>query len=523
MAYVGQVTGANQWIAPDLQTYPASYIIHEDNSTYYAQGFGGLPNQSGTDAATVIQGAINNLPSGGGKLFFKAGHYNLTNQTSPIGDLPYCGLNVNKPLTIDGEGIDIVKFQTGAIGATGAYFVFLASNSPPISGVTIRNITLDAPDYVVGAGAKWDIGIWFKGISNVVLENVKMNNCGWRFDGSSTSWSDTYVSLSTDAKNIFIKNVYVNKVLGSCTLAQVRNVQIEGGLIYQGQDDPLLILGAGQAIKINNLIIDGPDVIPSGAASGGIYLLNDGSLTTNVFAVSDIKITNTTIRKVVSGGSGVALLNVANVSITDCTLKFNSAHGVTNMGGGSKAKDIKIIGNTISENSNFGILFAAEGVGAYFRDIAIKENQIYENANEAIHLDSTISGAVTRINILGNETYGQNGNARGLRIESDQVLTNINVQGNIFADTNPFTTNLWSGGVISSGMIRDNVGIPNQGTSPGTGAQQTIAHGLSATPTNIVLTPRVSGMTLYESQIPDATNIYITATNTNAYYWKAEF
>src|SRR3989304_4499285 len=61
MAYVGQVTGANQWIAPDLQTYPASYIIHEDNSTYYAQGFGGLPNQSGTDAATVIQNALNNL------------------------------------------------------------------------------------------------------------------------------------------------------------------------------------------------------------------------------------------------------------------------------------------------------------------------------------------------------------------------------------------------------------------------------------------------------------------------------
>src|SRR3989304_2701405 len=82
MAYVGQVTGANQWIAPDLQTYPASYIIHEDNSTYYAQGFGGLPNQSGTDAAIVIQSAINNLPSGGGKIFLTPGVYNLNSQTA---------------------------------------------------------------------------------------------------------------------------------------------------------------------------------------------------------------------------------------------------------------------------------------------------------------------------------------------------------------------------------------------------------------------------------------------------------
>src|SRR3989337_4567704 len=80
MAYVGQVTGANQWIAPDLQTYPASYIIHEDNSTYYAQGFGGLPNQSGTDAAIVIQSAIGAIPSGGGVIFIKAGIYYLTHQ-----------------------------------------------------------------------------------------------------------------------------------------------------------------------------------------------------------------------------------------------------------------------------------------------------------------------------------------------------------------------------------------------------------------------------------------------------------
>src|SRR3989337_275669 len=87
MAYVGQVTGANQWIAPDLQTYPASYIIHEDNSTYYAQGFGGLPNQLGTDAATVIQSAINALPSGGGKIFIKSAIYNLTTALTLVSNL----------------------------------------------------------------------------------------------------------------------------------------------------------------------------------------------------------------------------------------------------------------------------------------------------------------------------------------------------------------------------------------------------------------------------------------------------
>lgn len=63
----------------------------------------------------------------------------------------------------------------------------------------------------------------------------------------------------------------------------------------------------------------------------------------------------------------------------------------------------------------------------------------------------------------------------------------------------------------------------NQGHSTGTGAQQTIAHGLSFTPTydQVVLSERSTGGALpRQSAVPDATNIYITATLNKDYIWR---
>jgi hypothetical protein len=72
---------------------------------------------------------------------------------------------------------------------------------------------------------------------------------------------------------------------------------------------------------------------------------------------------------------------------------------------------------------------------------------------------------------------------------------------------------------------RDNIGFvsENAGTSTGTGSQQTIAHGLGAAPTKVILSEYTTGGALaYQSQAADATNIYITATNEKTYAWRAE-
>ena len=72
--------------------------------------------------------------------------------------------------------------------------------------------------------------------------------------------------------------------------------------------------------------------------------------------------------------------------------------------------------------------------------------------------------------------------------------------------------------------IRDNLKYitKNTGTSTGTGAQQTIAHGLSKTPTKVILWNIEDGANAYQSAAADATNIKITAVINQDYGWEAE-
>lgn len=59
------------------------------------------------------------------------------------------------------------------------------------------------------------------------------------------------------------------------------------------------------------------------------------------------------------------------------------------------------------------------------------------------------------------------------------------------------------------------------GSSTGTGASQTIAHGLPSKPTYVYAWASSPSDTTITVSEPDATNIYITATNAKAYTWEA--
>lgn len=71
--------------------------------------------------------------------------------------------------------------------------------------------------------------------------------------------------------------------------------------------------------------------------------------------------------------------------------------------------------------------------------------------------------------------------------------------------------------------VADNMGFltESSGSSTGTGAQQTIAHGLAVTPTaqQIALTAGSATALPFHSAAPDATNIYVTAALNQTWYW----
>jgi hypothetical protein len=87
---------------------------------------------------------------------------------------------------------------------------------------------------------------------------------------------------------------------------------------------------------------------------------------------------------------------------------------------------------------------------------------------------------------------------------------------------NPGAVVLGTSAAASAGT-RNNSGFTteNSGSSTGTGSQQTIAHGLGFTPTpaQIALIAGSATASPYHSAAPDATNIYVTATTGQAWYW----
>ena len=64
------------------------------------------------------------------------------------------------------------------------------------------------------------------------------------------------------------------------------------------------------------------------------------------------------------------------------------------------------------------------------------------------------------------------------------------------------------------------IGSVAKGTSTGTGASQTIAHGLSSTPNLVSVVPSETGVSV-TNLYADDTNLYLTVTVDKSYSWSA--
>lgn len=115
--------------------------------------------------------------------------------------------------------------------------------------------------------------------------------------------------------------------------------------------------------------------------------------------------------------------------------------------------------------------------------------------------------------ILGNNFYD------GLYWLNSALLLNSVIHNNIIKSIVNMAPTTGSGCTIryNEGYITE-----KRGTSTGTGAQQTVAHGLSATPTIIMVGDIEQNSAPYQSASADGTNIYVTAGNGLDWWWKAE-
>ncbi len=166
----------------------ASYIIWSGSGQYWVKnGSTGLIFTSGSDAAIVIQAAINALTYGG-KIFFKQGLYNIANTTLTV---PY-----NKSIEIVGEG-SVPNYPTYAnpecvyISYTGTgYAIDTSGTGQEVADIVIRQIAIQLnSDHYSG-------GIHLVDFNSGRLEYVKVIG-GWQ-------------TLPSTSKGFYIEGVTPN-------------------------------------------------------------------------------------------------------------------------------------------------------------------------------------------------------------------------------------------------------------------------------------------------------------------------
>lgn len=152
----------------------------------------------------------------------------------------------------------------------------------------------------------------------------------------------------------------------------------------------------------------------------------------------------------------------------------------------------------------------AKGIEAVDDYAMICGNVIYGDARSI-----ALTSGADRVTITGN--YLNSGSSYTIDLAS---ATNSLVQDNNIKATG--TNNVRNAGTGT--VIKDNIGHvnANSGYSTGTGSEQAVAHGCDFTPTatQVYLYERTTGGALaYQSSAPNATHIFVTATNEKDYNW----
>ena len=112
----------------------------------------------------------------------------------------------------------------------------------------------------------------------------------------------------------------------------------------------------------------------------------------------------------------------------------------------------------------------------------------------------------------------------GCAIYSDAAITDVPIYNSTFKGA--FSQNITSFVRKSKNFTEPFFVYQNDGTSTGTNAQQTIAHGCNFTPTydQVFLSERSTGLAVpYQSAAPDAINIYVTAVLNKTYNWRVSY
>jgi len=339
--------------------------------------------------------------------------------------------------------------------------------------------------------------------------------------GSGTK-DDTGTTNGTTIRRTTDNPIFVSGAASQQRHISFRNMRLNGAGVADGFTTPLLNLS-----YVANVIIE--HVTFGYSQSDGAYL-DDASFWVTLKNCQAQMIDGFLVKTSNDGGT---TLNIENCMAHYC-VGLAYLYGVKTfniVGGGGD----NLSGDVISASLSTGVIQGVDiegssasgstgnGITLKLASVSVFGNRILYYGSGYTYAPILVSGNCAGTVIQGNAFENTKGS---IDIVLAADAANFMVTGNKFSITS--ASAIYSIAGKTGLILRSNSGYitENSGNATGTGAQQTIAHGCKFTPTynQVVLSERSTGGALaYMSAAPDATNIYVTATNATDFTWQVKY
>jgi parallel beta-helix repeat protein len=463
-----------------LPSHPYSFLIEKRGNLFVAQDGSGRIRHSGADAFTVIQSAINTLTAGG-KIFIKEGVYPLSSPLRPTSGITLEG--VYGKTVFQGTKNDRLVLNANPVDP---------SQSRVDGNIVLRNLVFDMNNY--SAEAVNLVSVYDSLVENCIFKNVAGSNEGLDLDncynivirgcdfynigGGAVHVSDAYAGFTNyrgcdyvSVVDCYARNCGKTRPIAAYS-TYTRSTAIGGGLhirfvncraydCYQGFNDDIELSGGGYTEIINPTV--------DTTTYRGIAIVGVGKA----------RIIGGTVRN--SGSHGIYVNTNENV-IMGVKVEKSTYHGISLY----RASHNVIIGNVLKNNGSDGINLSDDGVTACLDNLIIG-NRCYDD----------------------QATKTQDYGIREAGIGNYNIIVGNDVRGNIYTISK----------VGANTIVRRNVGYvtENSGTAtiPSGQTSVTVAHGLAATPSKVIVTPRGNIGAVWVSA-RDATNITVNCSTAPA-------
>ncbi len=494
----GQKITSTEW-ARLIQSVPASYVIWKDGSTYRAECLlKGGTDYSGTDAATVIQSAIDALTSG--RIVLK-GDFVFSNVVNIYG---------KQNLVIEGNEAVIKPSQNyeGTSHEKKALFNIEDSCNIHIKGLRTQ---IDWNEQ----SSSLDIVIFY--IWNSTMVTIE-NNRHYDDRPNGISGGVCLVKMSSDSLNFENKHIFVlNNIMESESATKGhavafidtgQDVVVKGNKIIQALDTLVYAAYAKDVwIECNyiygwSLFLDIP--VKNNVNISNFYVVNNIQKNCGAAYVA----TSNALLYVWASQPSITAANVKNIYFVGNVIEGDSfwspSHIIyirtkaTNMViENIVVRDNKVVNPTIAP-PGYGVCLEADGEGDVIRNILVEGNDIV-GVRYCFYLKGINGGCIDGLTITNNKLEAD---TAVLYIYSGSDIQNLHITGNL-----GFTTTFSGTATITSSTYVD------------------VTHGLAGTPTVINVTPATSGTGDWYISDIGATTFRINVANSGTYtfYWTAEY